>query len=145
MTKQKTLWACADCGHNQPKWTGQCQSCGNWNTFHEEVDFTKEKKKFEAQALTPAKPVRVNEVNLDAIDAPRSDVAGAICRVTFSVDFLDDEGIARVSAEYMDMWDCTVTSWDHSRTSLIGRFGNSESQNRSSSNSRSSRLTERGL
>jgi len=32
----KTLWSCTECGHNQPKWTGQCPQCQHWNTLHEE-------------------------------------------------------------------------------------------------------------
>ncbi len=35
--KQKTLWSCTECGHNLPKWVGQCPSCEGWNTFAEEA------------------------------------------------------------------------------------------------------------
>ncbi len=35
--KQKTIYACAECGHSSPKWLGQCPSCHRWNTLHEEV------------------------------------------------------------------------------------------------------------
>jgi DNA repair protein RadA/Sms len=36
-SRQKTIYACADCGHSSPKWLGQCPSCKAWNTMHEEV------------------------------------------------------------------------------------------------------------
>ncbi len=35
--KQKTLYACAECGQSSPKWLGQCPACRRWNTMNEEV------------------------------------------------------------------------------------------------------------
>lgn len=35
--KVKTVYACAECGHQSPKWLGQCPSCRQWNTLQEEV------------------------------------------------------------------------------------------------------------
>jgi len=37
MSKSKTVFACTACGAQFPKWTGQCQDCGDWNTLQEEV------------------------------------------------------------------------------------------------------------
>lgn len=37
MAKSKTVYACTACGAQFPKWTGQCQDCGDWNTLQEEV------------------------------------------------------------------------------------------------------------
>lgn len=37
MPKLKTLYHCTQCGAQYPKWTGQCSSCGNWNTLVEEL------------------------------------------------------------------------------------------------------------
>ena len=34
--KQKTVFTCQSCGHQQPRWLGRCPSCGSWNTFTEE-------------------------------------------------------------------------------------------------------------
>ncbi len=31
----KTVFICSDCGAHYPKWTGQCQECGQWNTLSE--------------------------------------------------------------------------------------------------------------
>jgi DNA repair protein RadA/Sms len=36
-TRVKTVYACTECGHSSPKWLGQCPSCRQWNTLHEEV------------------------------------------------------------------------------------------------------------
>jgi DNA repair protein RadA/Sms len=35
--KDKTVFICARCGHEEPKWLGRCPSCGEWNTFSETV------------------------------------------------------------------------------------------------------------
>src|SRR4051812_28396086 len=35
--RARTLYACSECGHSSPKWLGQCPSCKQWNTLHEEV------------------------------------------------------------------------------------------------------------
>lgn len=69
MSKQKTLWCCAECGHNQLKWTGSCPSCNKWNTLHEELDHSKEKKRFEMKVNSPSKPLRLKEINSE--EAPR--------------------------------------------------------------------------
>lgn len=37
MAKAKTSFFCQSCGHNAPKWLGKCPSCGEWNTFVEEL------------------------------------------------------------------------------------------------------------
>ncbi|MDE2498187.1 MAG: DNA repair protein RadA, partial [Xanthomonadaceae bacterium] len=33
MAKAKTAYVCGDCGAEYPKWQGQCESCGAWNTL----------------------------------------------------------------------------------------------------------------
>lgn len=35
--KQKTVFACTECGQQSPKWLGQCPACRTWNTLQEEV------------------------------------------------------------------------------------------------------------
>jgi len=37
MAKLKTAFFCQNCGTQSPKWIGKCPSCGEWNTFVEEV------------------------------------------------------------------------------------------------------------
>ncbi|MFT3826718.1 MAG: DNA repair protein RadA [Chitinophagaceae bacterium] len=37
MSKVKTAFFCSNCGYESAKWLGKCPSCGNWNTFIEEV------------------------------------------------------------------------------------------------------------
>ena len=35
MAKQTTLFFCKECGHESPKWLGQCPACKAWNTMTE--------------------------------------------------------------------------------------------------------------
>lgn len=37
MAKTKTAFFCRSCGVQSPKWIGKCPSCGEWNTYVEEV------------------------------------------------------------------------------------------------------------
>ena len=37
MAKVKKAYFCRECGFEAPKWLGRCPSCGEWNTFTEEV------------------------------------------------------------------------------------------------------------
>ena len=37
MSKVKTAYFCQNCGYESVKWFGQCPSCGQWNTFVEEL------------------------------------------------------------------------------------------------------------
>lgn len=37
MAKTKTSFFCQNCGANSPKWIGKCPSCGEWNTYVEEL------------------------------------------------------------------------------------------------------------
>lgn len=43
MAKAKTVFQCNACGAEHPKWTGQCQECGAWNTLLEQAAPAKEK------------------------------------------------------------------------------------------------------
>ncbi|MDM7859767.1 DNA repair protein RadA [Alteromonas sp. ASW11-36] len=35
MAKRKTAFVCSDCGAEYPRWQGQCNDCGEWNTISE--------------------------------------------------------------------------------------------------------------
>ena len=48
MAKIRKVFACTNCGSTSPKWEGKCPSCGEWNTFVEEIiskPTTQEEKK----------------------------------------------------------------------------------------------------
>ncbi|MFH0893290.1 MAG: DNA repair protein RadA [Bacteroidota bacterium] len=54
MSKIKTAFFCQNCGVQSPKWLGRCTSCGEWNTFIEEVVKTAggSKKPFQTTSRT---------------------------------------------------------------------------------------------
>ncbi len=35
--KLKKIYICSQCGYESSKWNGKCPSCGEWNTFEEEI------------------------------------------------------------------------------------------------------------
>ena len=35
--KAKSVYICAECGYESPKWFGCCPGCGEWNTMNEEI------------------------------------------------------------------------------------------------------------
>lgn len=41
MAKTKNQYVCQECGADSPKWIGKCPSCGNWNTYVEEIVVSK--------------------------------------------------------------------------------------------------------
>lgn len=63
MAKIKSAYFCQSCGHNSPKWLGKCPSCGDWNTFVEEVVSTSSSsEKPYSDAPKRTVPHRINEV-----------------------------------------------------------------------------------
>ncbi len=73
--RQKTLYACAECGHSSPKWLGQCPSCHRWNTLHEEVVA---EPRGPARGPSPAgggKPVPLREVVASEEERIRTGIA----------------------------------------------------------------------
>ncbi len=35
MAKQKTVYRCTECAHEEPKWLGRCPECGAWNSLEQ--------------------------------------------------------------------------------------------------------------
>lgn len=64
MAKVKTTFFCQNCGYNSPKWLGKCPSCGEWNTFAEEVIQTGKSKH---AAPVTAGPARILPKKLSAV------------------------------------------------------------------------------
>ena len=68
MAKKKTAFFCQNCGAQSPKWLGKCTSCGEWNTFVEEVLSTSEDQGWEAEKSTKqskSKPVALDDIELN--------------------------------------------------------------------------------
>ncbi len=73
MAQPKTVYFCENCGHESPKWVGQCPSCGEWNTHREEVINKKKKKttsqqwkKDKKERQSSQRPVTLEEITHSA-------------------------------------------------------------------------------
>ncbi len=68
MAKVKKSFVCQSCGNSSPQWVGRCPSCGEWNTYVEEIQ-VKESAKSAGKSLvtkeTGRKPQRVQEVDFE--------------------------------------------------------------------------------
>lgn len=38
MAKNRSVFLCSACGHEEPKWLGRCPQCGEWNTLKEKTE-----------------------------------------------------------------------------------------------------------
>ena len=67
MAKVKTTFFCQNCGAQSAKWTGQCNTCNEWNTIVEEVIQKEEKRSWkQAPSLKQKpKPLRIDEIQLN--------------------------------------------------------------------------------
>ncbi len=67
MAKTKTAFFCSSCGAESPKWMGKCPSCGEWNTFVEEIIATG-KAGLSVVDDNPKnnKPTLLQEINIEA-------------------------------------------------------------------------------
>ena len=76
MAKEKTVYVCSNCGQESPKWVGKCPSCGQWNTYVEEI-VRKEPSNARPQILPTQekgknKPLPLSDINAD--EEPRIDM-----------------------------------------------------------------------
>jgi DNA repair protein RadA/Sms len=73
MSKTKIAYFCQSCGFEAPKWLGKCPSCGQWNTFVEEV-IEKDNKSIPTWKTTSTslqranKPVQVADITFNEED-----------------------------------------------------------------------------
>jgi len=61
--KQKNVWYCSECGNKQLKWSGQCQQCTKWNTFHEEIEYQGTANRFESSSVSGSRPIKLKEIS----------------------------------------------------------------------------------
>lgn len=62
MAKSKTSFICENCGHQEPRWTGKCPKCGEWNTFVEQAVMQTERKILKDSFISNAKPAKLSEI-----------------------------------------------------------------------------------
>ncbi|MDR3260597.1 MAG: DNA repair protein RadA [Tannerella sp.] len=77
MAKTKTVYVCTHCGADAPKWLGKCPSCGEWNTYVEEI-IAKEpaaRRPVSGMERNAVKPQLLRDVTL--LEEPRMDMQDA--------------------------------------------------------------------
>ncbi|MCQ2266511.1 MAG: DNA repair protein RadA [Bacteroidaceae bacterium] len=73
MAKEKTVYVCAQCGYESPKWQGRCPACGEWNTFKEmTVRTAKSAPAWGGHGGAEAKPIQLSSVSAE--EEPRIDM-----------------------------------------------------------------------
>ena len=66
MAKEKTVYVCSNCGQDSPKWVGKCPSCGQWNTYSEQVVRKESPVARHGIAIlepTKSQPLTLNDIN----------------------------------------------------------------------------------
>jgi DNA repair protein RadA/Sms len=75
-SREKIVFACAECGHSSPKWLGQCPGCKRWNTMHEEVAAPEPRSPGRGWgAASSSRPVPLREVEACDEDRQRTGIA----------------------------------------------------------------------
>ncbi len=64
--KTKTVYVCQNCGAKEAKWVGRCSTCGEWNSFEEEVEVRGKKEAAGAIGQATPKPFRLSEIKTNA-------------------------------------------------------------------------------
>jgi DNA repair protein RadA/Sms len=82
MGKARSIYACTECGAQQPRWLGRCPECGGWSTLVEERvgaaegAAPRERLAVETVAATgDAKPRRLAEIDADAVPRLETGIA----------------------------------------------------------------------
>ena len=66
MAKSNSFFYCKNCGFQSATWIGKCPSCGEWNSFEQEVIHREEKQKGKAlQTMIKSKPKPIGDIELD--------------------------------------------------------------------------------
>ena len=71
MAKEKTVYVCSNCGQDSPKWVGKCPSCGEWNTYVEEIVRKEPVNRRPVSGIETQKPKPVILSEIIADDEPR--------------------------------------------------------------------------
>ncbi|MDR0893244.1 MAG: DNA repair protein RadA [Mediterranea sp.] len=68
MAKEKSVYVCSNCGQESPKWVGKCPSCGEWNTYVEEIvrkEPTGSRHSLSGMDRQKAKPIALCDIEAD--------------------------------------------------------------------------------
>ena len=68
MAKTKSVYVCQECGTHHVKWSGQCTSCGKWNTLVEEIVEKTSPRKRNVSISSRSTPRPIQEISYQAED-----------------------------------------------------------------------------
>ena len=63
MGKAKSKFVCQSCGYETPKWMGKCPSCGEWNSFVEEIEIKDNSGKSQRGLSNKGKVERIDKIS----------------------------------------------------------------------------------
>ena len=66
MARNKSVFICNNCGNESAKWLGKCPSCGEWNTYVEEV-IQKSSKNLSFKREIFSSPVKIADIKSDSV------------------------------------------------------------------------------
>jgi len=72
MARQVSRFVCQQCGFESPKWAGQCDGCGKWNSLVETVVVVRKGKT--RQGFGGVKPIRLSEVRGKGVDRVKTGI-----------------------------------------------------------------------
>lgn len=77
MSPQLAKYVCQSCGQEFPRWSGQCQSCGEWNSLEEEMTNSKSQmtNKFQIPNVKTQKPIAITEVEIEMDERDKTGIA----------------------------------------------------------------------
>lgn len=67
MAKTKTVYVCNNCGADSPKWIGKCNSCGEWNTYVEQVIHKSPSRNIDTGVAAKASPEKLGAIQSDKL------------------------------------------------------------------------------
>jgi DNA repair protein RadA/Sms len=64
MSHPRSVYRCAECGHEHPKWGGRCEGCGAWNTIADEPVAAPQRsgRRARAAVIPGAAPVALKDI-----------------------------------------------------------------------------------
>ncbi len=65
--KQRESWVCAECGHDQVKWSGSCSACKRWNTIQRFVESVEALPRF-ANRKVSSKPMPLKDIVMNEFE-----------------------------------------------------------------------------
>ncbi|MBU0978916.1 MAG: DNA repair protein RadA [Patescibacteria group bacterium] len=80
MIKAKSVYVCQNCGKQHPRWSGQCDACGEWQSLVEEAVPTKTKSGSRKMALA-SQVVTLDQVSFEETQARLSTCISELDRV----------------------------------------------------------------